>query len=348
MTRWTLGAVLAGTLMLGGGCLQIETRIKLNEDGSAKMTERVFFSERLLELAGAKRAEFVALLGKERLLERMKQMGEGLTLVSHETRTGGDGWMESAVEIAIPDLNKFRYSSPWAAYLDYADNNQIRTSFVPQYKSHPYAGGPAGSMSVSFALEKSPKGKAAPPKDAPPPKGPTPKEQQVYRDIAPVVKDMLKGFRLRFTFESYAPVVSGLGVRGAGATAIDLLDVSDANMDQWGSSFWENEEVMLELSQWDLGGPNIVRNVQGYAQNWTLPVFTPLGSDRMWWLPGGNIWFAPSKPLFDKHFEGKMLDYAGWGSTPADKQTPARFRDIGWKGYKETVEAEKKPEPEAK
>jgi hypothetical protein len=328
-----LAAGVLGIALLAAGCFQLETRVKINEDGTAKVTERLWFSERLLDLAGDKRAEFVALLGKERLQERMKQMGEGLVLVKHETREGGDGWMESVAEFTVADLNKFRYVSPWPAYLDYASNNMVRFVMEPRYKSSPYGGPPAGSIAINLRCEKPPQGRPRPEKDAPPVEEVKPREQQAYREITPVVKDMLKGFRIRFSIESYAAIRSGYGVRGAGATVADLIDISDANMDQWSTSFWSNEEVMLELARWEIGGPNIVRNVQGYVQNWTLPFFFPAGSPTCWWTGNDSIYFAPSKPLFDKYFEGKKLDFSAWQAAPPDKHVPARFKEVGWKGY---------------
>lgn len=312
--RSFVAGALLGILALGvAGCLQIEAHVKLAEDGSARFTERVFFSERLLDLAGDQRGDVAALLGRERLLERMRKMGEGLTVVSHERRAGGDGWVESVAEIAIADINKFRYVSPWLAAGDYAANNAVRFRMEPQYKSAPYANGPAGVMSVSLVLDHGgPHAGAAP-------QALTPQEQQVYRSIAPALRDMLKGFRLRFTFESYAPI--------GGALGSTLLDVSDANMDQLSQLFFENEEIMLELARLDIGGPNVAANVR---RNETEPNFLPLGSRAMWWMGGSRLWFPPSKPLFDRYFAGKKLDYSQWQASPPDKLVPARYENIGW------------------
>jgi len=306
--------VLLGCLALSGaGCLQIETNVRLNEDGSARIRERVFFSERLLDLAGEKRGEVAALLGKERLLERMKQMGKGLTLVRHKTREGGDGWMESVAEFDVVDLNNFRYVSPWLASGDYAANSAVRFQLKPQYKSAPYGNGPAGVMSVDLVLDKGGPHKGGAPKVL------TPQEQQVYRDIAPAIRDMLKGFRLRLTFKSYAPTGGRIGNV--------LLDVSDTDMDGVSQLFFENEEIMLELLRLDFGGPNTAGNVW---KNEIEPKFLPLGSRNMWWGGGGRIWFRPSKALFAKYFEGKKLDYSVWRAAPPDKHVPALFEKIGW------------------
>ena len=44
-----LAALLLGSLFTG--CLQIETHIQLHKDGNATVTERVHFSQRLMDLA---------------------------------------------------------------------------------------------------------------------------------------------------------------------------------------------------------------------------------------------------------------------------------------------------------
>ena len=339
LSAWLLAAMGAA------GCLQLETRVKLHEDGSATITERLRFSRALLDQAGAREGELLKLLGREAALERMKSMGKGVSLVRHELRDAEGNAKESVAEFKVDDINGFRYASPWPAFADYRENNLVEFKMVPLYKSQPYASGSAGSMQVQVNFVKPPKGEERPPKDAPPPKGPSPLDQQVYRELGPVARDMLKGFRLKFTFESYAPVHSGLGVRGesAGNPAMDLLEFSDTNLDSWGTPFLENQEIMLELVNWRLGGPNVVRHVQGYWANNTLPVYAPRGSMHMWWHGGDQIWFAPSRQLFDKHFVGKMLDYSQWQASPPDKHVPAEFDRIGWKGL---VRKEKEPPKE--
>ena len=323
----SFAVLLAGLAAGGAGCLQIETHIKLNEDGSAVIRERVLLSERLLDLAGEKRGEWAALAGKERLLERMKRMGEGLTLVNHQTRTGGDGWIESAAEMAIPDLNGLRYVAPWPAHDDYAENSAIRVQLKPQIKGEPAIR--AGMMTERFVHDKAPKGRTAPPALAP-------AELQVYRDIGPVFRDMLKGFRLRLTFEAYAPIGSSLGPVAVDATAVDLIDVSDAKLDGASRPFFANEEIMVELARLDFGGGNVAGNVQ---RDSTMPEVQPLGGG------GGAVWFPPSKTLFEKYLAGKKLDFAIWQPSPPEKHVEARFEAIGWQARKQDPAADKAPAP---
>jgi hypothetical protein len=329
-----LRALPALLLLLTSGCLQIETRVKVHEDGSATITERVRFTRQLLDLAGERKPELLKMLGREAVLERMKKMGQDLVLVKHELRDAEGASKESWAEFKVDHINKFRYVSPWMAYADYPENQALKFELAPLYK-----GGMAGNMAVNVQYLKNPRGQPAPPKDGPAPAGRTPRELQVYRDIGPIARDLLSGLRLRFTVESYAPVHSALGVRGEslGATAVDLLDISDANLDTGGEAFFENEEVALELTQLQFGGPNVAANVREFQGNETLPVFVPIGGANGWaWIHMGPIVFAPSRQLFDKHFAGKKLDYAVWSVTPPEKQTPAEFDKIGWKPREKT------------
>ena len=321
-----------GLLAILCGCLQVETVIRVNEDGTATVTERVRFSRRLLDLAGEKQADLLKLLSRDAALDRMKQMGEGVRLASHELRDADGASKESLAVFQVADLNKFRYVSPWLAYLDYPDNSVVACKVEPLYKSRPYREGRAGEISVSFEFVKKPKAEEKPPEDAPPPKGPPPLDLQVYRELGPVFRDMLKDFQLKLTFESFSPVHSGLGVRNerAGATSIDLIHFTDADMDKWGALFLENEELMLDLVRWEVGSADIVDHVRDYANNLTLPVFTPRGSRHMWWFGGTYVTFAPSRALFDRYFVGKKLDFNEWQPAPPEKHVPATWELIGW------------------
>ena len=330
-TPWRILALLAPVLC-APGCLQLEARLKVLEDGTARLTERVRFSRRLLDLAGEEEGELLKLLGREAALERMSRMGKGVRLVSHEVRDAEGASKESLAVFHIDDLNGFQYASPWLAYLDYPENSVVRCRMVPLYKSRPYTQGRAGMISVSFHHLKKPKSEPKLPDDAPLPKGPSPLASQTCRELGPVFRDMLKGFQVRFTFESFSPVLSGIGVRGtrAGATSVDLINVTDRDRDKWGALFLENEELMLDLVRWQLGAKDIVTHVREYATNLTLPVFTPLGSGHMWWMSGRNVSFPPSRQLFEKHFKGRKLDFSQWQPSPPEKHVLATWERIGW------------------
>jgi len=322
-----LAALLA---MAASGCLQLETRITLNPDGSANITERFRLSRRLLELAGKAKGELLKALTKDGALGRMKHMGKGISLVRHQLRDAEGGSKESFAEFKIKDFNEFRYLSPWPSFVDYAQNNIIAFRLEPKYKCGSSGGQAwAGKIMVRVFLLKRPRG----PEDTktPPPK-PSPAQQQRYRDLAPILRDLLEGFHVRLTFQSYCTVGgASLGVRHrtSGATAVDLIHFSSKDLDNWGGRFVDNQEIMLELARGKLAGPNISAHVRDYARNLTLPVFSAYKSAA--WFRGIYALIRPSRPLFDRYFKGKMLDYRPWTKNPP---VPADFNKIGWKPRK--------------
>ena len=316
------------------GCLQIDALIKVHEDGTATVTERVRFSRRLLDLAGDKQADLVKLLSKEAVQERMKRMGEGVQLVSYELRDADGASKEAVAAFKVEDLNKFQYASPWLAYVDYPENSVVKFKMEPLYKSQAYGGGRAGMMCVSLHFAKNPVAEQRLREGETPPPGPSPWENQFYRELAPVFRDMLKDFQVRLRFESYAPLDSRFATRGrqAAVKALDLLSFSDKDLDSSGGSFLENEEIMLGLGRWHFGAADVAAHVKDCENNHTVPVFTPFGSRHMWWTGSANISFRPSRQLFDKYFVGKLLDPSEWGPSPPEKHVPARFEEVGWKG----------------
>ena len=334
------------------GCLQIETTVSYQEDGSAVITERVNFSRKLLDMASAEgsgaQLQLLPLLQKEAALERMKSMGKGITLVSHKMQDGLKGSKESLTVFKIADLNDFTYISPWMAYRDYSENNAIKWNVVPMYKSRAYGGGSAGEIAIELRHVKGgPKGD---PDKTPEPEVP-PASAQVYREISPVFRDILQDFQLKLTFEGYAPVYYGLNSRGQRSMvkSVDIINVTDKDLDKYGYNFFENEEIMLDLVRWELGAADVVDHVKDYSANATLPVFSPLGSRHGGWHGYGHIHLRASKTLFDRHFTGKKLDFSEWGASTPDKHQDADFAKHGYRpepGKKD--EPEKKDEPAGK
>ena len=326
--------VLLAAGCLQAGCLQIDTRIVLHEDGSATVTEKVRFSKRLLDLQdkpGGK-LSLSALLEKAAALKRMKHMGKGIRLVSHKVHEAEKGARESVAVFHIRDLNEFRYVSPFPSYVDYSKNNVIRCRLYPLYKSESYVGS-AGEMAVLFWPLKRPQREAGPEKGKPRPKGPSPRDLQAYRELRPVFRDILEDFKLRLTFESYAPIrATGFGHRGrkAGVNYVDLIDFSHDDLDNYGGLFLQNEEIMIDLLRWELGSADVVNHTRGFAGNLTLPVYLPWGSKYCPWRGSSGIFFKPSLALFNRHFKGKKLDYSRWRATPENKHVPARFGRIGY------------------
>lgn len=314
-------AALALTL---GGCMQLETNIRLEQDGSAEITERLRISGKLLDLesdAGAEKL-FTKLLEKGGAEARVAQMGEGATLVSHKVQDAEGGSRESITVYKIGDINKLQYISPFLNTMQYENNNRITFQLFPVYQSTWY-GRHAGEMAVSVKLTTKPPQPPQRKEGEPPPPGPSPVNLQIYRDLKPIFQDMLKDFRIKMTFESYAPIRFRQYYRyrgmGAGTRTFDLIDFSSSNLDNFGGSFIDNEEVMLELLRGEMGGRNIVEHVKESGTNMTLPVFHTGG------VP--EIYFRPSRNLFDKDFAGKELIF----DDKATKKRPAEFEKDGYK-----------------
>lgn len=325
--RWTGGTrllALASVFVLlssVAGCFEIDTRLKINEDGSATITETVRFSERLLDLDRTREGVKIAsLLSKEAVLERVKRMGEGIELVSHVVQEGPQASRESVAVFHIADLAQFRYVSPFFGFLDYADNNMLKAEVEPLMEST-WWGRRAGEMGVRFSHMRQPRQKQPPREGEPLPPGPAPSEVQIFRDLQPVFRDMADGMRIRFTIECYAPLRVRHGLRNgrAGTKEFDLIDFSSEQMDQYGYEFLSNEEVMLELLRGELNGPNLNENVKDHVNNFTVPIIRPTGADE--------IWFRPSRPLFERHFAGKRIKMQRGRDV---REVPARWEEIGY------------------
>jgi hypothetical protein len=328
------------------GCLQIETRVLLNPDGSATITERVQFSRQLLNLdaSATTRPEdrLESLLARPAVEARMAKMGKGMALVSHEVRDGEAASRESVTVFKIADIREFRYVSPFMAFIDYPNNNAIKCNMFPVYESTWY-GRRAGQMAVTFSLEREGKTEPRPKEGEPPPPGPAPVSQQMLRYLQPIARDMLAGLKIRFTFESYSPLRFRQYFRyrnqQAGTHEFDLIDWSDKSLDQFSANLVDNEEVMLELVGGSFHSSNFIEATKEHGSNLTLAVFHPTG------IP--EIYFKPSRPLFDLYFAGKTLKF----DERDGGQRPAKWEEVGYQGKDDNPPAEPavktNPEPPA-
>lgn len=288
------------------GCLQLETHVRLHKDGSGTITERLRFSKRLLEFRGEGVPEkgLASLLGKKAILERMAHMGKGIKLVRHEVRDAERGAREAVSVFKIPKLTDFKYVSPYVGTAGYPKHHVIECREWPMYRNV-WNGKRAGWMAVQFRVSGrhgKPSHKKASPADA-----------QVYRHLQPIFQDMMKGLRLKFTFEGYGPVVvrrAGQRDRGTRPHSGHLIDFSWDDRDRSGRDFLSNEEVMIELLQMHLNGPNIRQNC-GYSGS--VPLFR-------FYAGAPEFMFRPSRYYFDKYFKGKTLDFGRGGKRTADPE----------------------------
>ena len=167
----------------------------------------------------------------------------------------------------------------------------------------------------------------------------SPLGQQAYRDLAPVFDDMMKGFLLRVTFESYAPIDNyrwEVPLRNADAHphTCDLVHFSSENLDNGGDHFLENEEVMLALLRGhhkffhtERDHPRyshfLAANLADRQGNHTLPMLNRARST--------SFMIKPSRPLFDKLLAGKTLE---WGKDHKHMSKTAKFEEVGWRPKK--------------
>jgi hypothetical protein len=331
---------VAGLVMILSlcGCMQIDTHVKLNEDGSAVITEKVRFSRRLLELSGAPGSDtdIAGLLTQDTALARAKHMGKGCTLTSYKVNDAEGGSKEAIAVYKIDDLAELEYVSPFLAFKDYDKNNAVKFVFSPKLQYHSSRCWAGGEVGVELQLLKPPVSYPRielKPGEKPPP-GPAPKSLQMFRDLEPMFQDMFKDFKVKLTFESYDKLHSLFGIRGAGAGAksIDFINVTDKDLDRYGTKFFENEEVMLEIIQGKFNEDNIAANCREWHNNLTVPVFHNWGSGSKEapWRSGNEVLFRPSQALFKRFFEGKTIET--WSDvTRSAVKKPANFDEIGFK-----------------
>ncbi|MGQ9663433.1 MAG: hypothetical protein ACUVWX_14015 [Kiritimatiellia bacterium] len=310
--------------------MEIETTITMHEDGSATITERLNFSRQLLDM-DASSSKLPALLSREAALARMKEMGEGVTLVSHTVSDARRGSKESVTVYKVPDIQNFVYPSPFLA--DRPSPGALKFTLRPWLKHEWATRWPAGAIIVDIHAVY-PSKKAAAQASTTDLLQLTPEAIQAYRELAPVYRDMLEGFLLKVRFACYAPIEETRGIvhrqRRSAVKYVDLLSISDRDLDKYGYGIFENEEILCEILRWQIDtsdksptfGAFIADHLAGQGANLTLPVYHARS--------GGYVLIKPSLQLFQRYFEGKTLENR-------NGKFPARFEEIGYypeKGHK--------------
>jgi len=311
------GVLLATATTMLSGCLQLDVHVKLNDDGSATITEKLSFSRRLLDQeVGADKKELRSLLDKETALKRMQHMGRGTTLVSHDLQEAPQGGLQAVAVYKIPDINDFRFVPPHLA-LPAHPQRYFRISVEPCYSQRWASPDKPGMMAAHFSVTDAPRQK-----EAAPAKPLTPLELQQLRELQPLFRDLIKGFRVKFCFEAYNPLHCGSpqypGIVVDRETKIHspcwwFIDFSDQNLDSLGNNILDNEEILLEILRGDFAGPNIMAQVGcrdysfAHLHDSKVPLFYP---DGMSWLVCRRT-FEPSKFHFKKYFDGKPVSQGG-------------------------------------
>ncbi len=278
---------------LAAGCLQVEVHIEMQDDGPALVTERVRFSRRLLELDAsidgeAGIADFVE---RSHIDRRVKEMGEGAEVVSHEIDRREDGSIEAKTVYRIPDIEDLRLVNPWLAHGRAGRVMRIRFSPIYQRVHSFHRVGDLMMAIVPAEDAEQPEGEFTP---ALTPRNPA--ELQMLRDLQPIFADLLSDaeFSIRLTYPDDS--------EHDGKRTLALLSFKGSDIDAHGRPFRENEEVMLRILQMDFGADIIRDHVRAGGGE---PVF------RGRWHAAQRFRIPPTTHLFNRYFKGRPRSQGG-------------------------------------
>ncbi len=289
-------SMLLPAALLAAGCLQVEISIKMHQDGSATIDERVHLSRELLELDRRLDREPKAeeLVGRANIDRRAEQMGEGVVVESHDIERGEDGSIEARTVYRIPDIEDLRLVNPYLAHDRVGRVMRIRFSPMYERRSGWHRVGHL-AMSLVTAEEAPPLPEGI--EEAPP--ASTPAELQTLRDLRPVFADLLSDSEvtIRITYPDDS--------EHDGTGTIVLFSFKGDDLDAHGRHFLENEEVMLRIMQLDFEAGIIRNHIHGGRRRPTGPTF------RGRWYASGRFVIPPTEHLFDKYFKGRPRSQGG-------------------------------------
>lgn len=298
-TGWRLSMALATWAV--AGCLQVDVNVTLQHDGGATVTERLHVSRALLELDQAVGGPGAgAHLERAAAQQRMKSMGKGVVLTSHETVAREDGSRESVTVYNIPDVEDLRLPNPFLQ-----DGNpapMVRFHFSPTYSRPPrHWSLPVLSVRLRPAEDtpRPPEGESVLPPSA------TPLDRQAYRDLQPIFADLLQDFRIRVTLT--VPDQPRVGTSPAGERTMTLLDINDRQTDRHAELFFENEEIMLALLQYRVNDEAVTGHTRHFPGNPQLPVLRGTS------LPyhSSTLSIRPTKHQYRKYYAGRPKSEGG-------------------------------------
>ncbi len=319
MTRLTVLPIF----LLLTGCVQMEVHVKLHEDGSATVRERIWFSKLILEQANptAEATDLKQELTREAAIQRGSLLADGAKLESHQTSATEEG-AESVAIYKVDDIEDLRFHAPFPAVKGHT-NGSLHFTIEPCYSTRWASPDEPGYMALHVKTENIPNHQA--------PKthvyrGISPKDLQMIREQIPLFKEMLRGFRFKFQVEAYSDFIVGkkhsglpayLSVRGTSEpTAVStIIDISDSDIDRNGRNILENEEVMVDVVRGDFGGPGIRAELDRYKKYRPqefhfVPRVPFLYEDGLTWQTARRC-FKPSEFHYKKYFDGKTKSQGG-------------------------------------
>ncbi len=286
---------LALAALAAAGCFQLDLDVALRHDGGATVTERLRVSRELLELdrqAGGPGAG--AHLERAAAQQRAKTMGKGAALASHETSDMPDGGRESVAVYTIPDVEDLRLPNPFIQ--DRRPAPMARFSFRPITGRLPRGWSERPVLSVSLQpADDTPRPEK---KDSTLPPSATPLDRQAYRDLQPIFSNLLRDFHVRVTLT--APDQPRVRTSPAGDRTLTLLYINDRHADRHAELFFQNEEAMLAMLQYQFNDSAVTDHTRHFPANPQVPVHR--GRSNY-----GSTTFAirPTKALQKKYFSGK-------------------------------------------
>jgi hypothetical protein len=193
-------AVLAGLAVVGlcllGGCIKIRLTVKLNEDGSGRLTEEVIFGEKLVNVTRRSKElpQIEWLSSNECVQLRLGNMGKGVSLVSKNVVPLPDGSICLTVVYAFQDIGELRTAAfPYGAGWE-------RSCLTFSYQA-------GATLGLSQSLRIQP----ANPPDADAGGEDANNEElsevetQKIRTLLPIFQDLLEGFELSLRVEVFDP-----------------------------------------------------------------------------------------------------------------------------------------------
>jgi hypothetical protein len=292
-----MGGLLALiVLLLCCGCVHVDITVGVHdEDGGATITERLRLTQELQELcAGTDGLELLkGQLGKETALARAEKMGKGTVLNSHRMYGLPDGGVESLAVYEIPDVEDLRLTSPFLHDAEDAPASTYQLAFSPHTNEENWRYGQV-SMSVK-RVTRVPKGPGAARRAS------TPAERQAYRELQPVVADLLRNLEVALRVQMPEPFSGGY-VRNirAGPKTATLFSLSGRDLDTTGRGFLDNEEIMISLLELDLNADVIHRHACAFSDNPKTPV---LRGKELYHPERFHV--LPTKHMVNKYFGGR-------------------------------------------
>jgi hypothetical protein len=302
------------------GCMQVTVHVKLNEDGSATVTEKIAFTEQLLDLAASDpaAANFSKSLSKEAALERLKMMGEGAQLASHtlgETIVRGTLFKESITVYTLPNIANLRLV-PFFRDMSAASKDPkscLKFILEPVYDGE--QGKIPGMMLLKWQWSDGGNSPTSPPRPSL-----TPKQKQDLRTLLPLYRELLKDACFKLEVESYNTLFvfkHGLWMRyvtdrrtRAPSPVFELFNFSGDNENLFHEALRSDEEAMIAILRCDWEGPAIFPLFYDRTRDnpFRINERLPLCYKSIGETPYTGLMFNPSPFHYKKHFEGRQFD----------------------------------------